>query len=97
MTNEQLAKAVQKALTRAYDSYLDQMKQHDVPSDAQLAAIAQDTAVDIFKIIDAVPARSRVGASKLAVVVSIRTGLRIFDAAQRAELRAARRRRFSDN
>jgi hypothetical protein len=97
MTNEQLAKAVRKAVTRGYDSYLEQLKQDEVPSEDQLGAIAQEAAVDIFKVIDGVPVASRVGASKLALVVAIRTALQIFNAAQRAELRAARRRRFSDN
>jgi hypothetical protein len=97
VNDEELGRSVKAAVTRAYDDYLERLKADEMPSDEHLVALAQNALADIFRAIDSTPEGSRVRASKLALAISLRTALHIFNAAQRSELEAAKRRRFSNN
>jgi hypothetical protein len=98
VNDEAFSRAVKGALTRVYDEYLGRLKKkEEALADAELVEITQNALADIFKGIDQVPATSQIRASKLAVAISVRMGLQFFNAAQRSELEAAKRRRFSNN
>jgi hypothetical protein len=95
--DEEFGRAVKQTLTRAYDQYLERLRNDQRVTDEQLREITNDALADIFRAIDGLPAAAHVRAGKLALAVSVRTALQAFHTAQRAELEAAKRRRFSDN
>jgi hypothetical protein len=97
VNDEEFGRTVKGAVTRAYDEYLGKLKKDQALSDEELVALTQNAVADIFRAIDGLPGASRVRASKLAIAISVRTGLQLFNAAQRAEFEAAKRRRFSNN
>jgi len=101
VTNEEFTKAVKAAVGQAYDRYfarLRQLKPEDTPAENELAALSQETVAEIIRIIDAAPAAARLGASKLALAITMRWALEMLNATQRIDREAAkRRRRLSDN
>jgi len=101
VTNEEFTKAVKAAVGQAYDRYfarLRQLKPEDTPAGNELAALSQETVAEIIRIIDAAPAAARLGASKLALAITMRWALEMLNTTQRIDREAAkRRRRLSDN
>ncbi len=101
MTNEELTRAVKAAVGHAYDRYLAglrRLKPDDMPPASEVAALSQETVAEIIRIIDSAPAAARLGASKLALAITMRWALEMLNTTQRVDREAAkRRRRLSDN
>jgi hypothetical protein len=97
MNDAEFTRAVKRVLTQAYDAYLKGLKRDQAPSSEEIVEITNGALADIFKSIDALPLASRFRAAKLALAISVRVAFQVFDAGQRAEIEAAKRRRFSDN
>ncbi len=101
VTNEELTRAVKAAVGHAYDRYfarLRQLRPEDTPAESELVSLSQETVAEIIRIIDAAPAAARLGASKLALAITMRWALEMLNTTQRVDREAAkRRRRFSDN
>jgi hypothetical protein len=101
VTNEELTRAVKAAVGHAYDRYfarLRQLRPEDTPAEHELAALSQETVAEIIRTIDSAPPTARLGASKLALAITMRWALEMLNTTQRIDREAARRRRrLSDN
>jgi hypothetical protein len=101
VTNEELTRAVKAAVAHAYDRYFARLRQlgpDDTPAEGELVTLSRETVAEIIRLVDAAPAAARLGASKLALAITMRWALEMLNTTQRVDREAAkRRRRLSDN